>query len=155
MLAGRKPALLLALALAGLPLGCGSGAEDTVPAGTISKAQFLKRATAICVRGAEEAQKLDDAAWGKYEPDRVTSDEAVLNKVSLALLPAREDELRRLRALGLPKGDEGYVDEMLTATEEGFEEGKDDPALLRDWAPDFGFQRAFRMGAEYGLEGCW
>jgi hypothetical protein len=79
----------------------------------------------------------------------------VLNKVSLALLPAREVELRRLRALGLPKGDEVYVDKMLTAAEAGFEEGREDPAVLRAWTPAFGFSRASEMGAKYGLEGCW
>jgi hypothetical protein len=144
------------MALAILPLGCGSGGgEDTVPAGTLSKAQFLKEATAICAQGTKEAQRLDDAAWEKYEPDRTTTDEAVLNKVSLALLPAREEELRRLRAIGLPKGDEKLVDKMLTATEEGFEEGKEDPPVLRDWTPEFGFSRAYEMGTKYGLEGCW
>jgi hypothetical protein len=156
MLLGRKPALLLLLALVVLPPGCGSnGGEGTVPAGTLSKAQFLKQATAICAQGTKEAQKLDDAAWEKYEPDRSTTNEAVLNKVSLALLPAREEELRRLRALGLPKGDEQLVDRMLTATEEGYEEGKEDPTVLRDWPPDFGFSRAYEIGAKYGLEGCW
>jgi hypothetical protein len=153
---GRKPALLLLAALAALPLSCGGGSgEETIPAGTISKARFLKQANAICARGTEEAQTLDDAAWEKYEPDRTTTDEAVLNKVSLALLPAREQELRRLRAIGLPKGDEAYVDKMLAAADEGFEEGKEDPAVLRAWTPGFGFSRAFEMGAKYGLEGCW
>jgi hypothetical protein len=156
MAGGRTAALLLATALAVLPLGCGSGeGEDSLPVGTISKAQFLKQARAICAQGTKEAQKLDDAAWEKYEPDHITTDEAVLNKISLALLPAREKEFQRLRALGLPKGDEKYVDAMLTAAEEGVEEGREDPAALRDWPPHFGFSRSYEMGAKYGLEGCW
>jgi len=133
---------------------CGSS-EETIPAGTLSKKQFLTRATAICAQGAKEAQKFDDAAWQKYQPDHITEDEAVLNKISLALLPAREKELRRLRALGLPKGSEKLVDEMLTAAEEGFEEGREEPRLLREGTKEFGLIRSYEMGVSYGLEGCW
>jgi hypothetical protein len=133
---------------------CGSG-EETIPVGTLTKKLFLKQATAICAQGTKEAQKLDDAAWQKYQPDHITEDEAVLNKISLALLPAREKELQRLRAIGLPKGDEQLVDEMLAAAEEGDEEGKEKPRLLREGGKGFGLTRSYEMRTKYGLEGCW
>lgn len=147
-------ALTLALALVG-GSGCGSGGEESVPAGTLTKQQFLKKATAICAQGANEAQEADEAAWDKYQPDHITENEAILNKISLALLPAREKALRRLRALGLPKGEERQVDEILTAAEEGFEEGREEPRLLREGTKEFGLVRAYEMGSKYGLAGCW
>jgi hypothetical protein len=133
---------------------CGGG-EETLPAGTLTKKQFLAKATPICAQGAKEAQKADEAAWNKYQPDHITQDEAVLNKISLALVPAREEAVRRLRAIGLPKGEEERVDEILTAAEEGFEEGREDPPLLREGTKEFGLVRAYEMGSKYGLEGCW
>lgn len=142
------------LALAAGLFACGGG-EETLPAGTLTKKQFLKKATVICVRGAQEAQKADEAAWNKYQPDHITQDEAVLNKISLALVPAREKAVRRLRAIGLPKGGEKRVEDILMAAEEGFEEGREDPSLLREGTKEFGLSRAYEMGSKYGLEGCW
>lgn len=142
------------LALSAGFYGCGGGGE-TLPAGTLTKKQFLRQATAICAQGTKEAQRLDDAAWQKYQPDHITQDEAVLNKISVALVPARERELRRLRAIGLPKGDEKFVDAMLTAAEEGDEEGREEPRLLREGTKEFGLIRSAEMQARYGLEGCW
>lgn len=145
-------AAVLALA-AGLS-ACGGG-EESLPEGTLAKKQFLKKATAICAQGTKEAQKADEAAWDRYQPDHITEDESVLNKISLALVPAREAELRRLRAIGLPRGEEKRVDEILTAAEEGYEEGREEPRLLREGTKEFGLIRALEMSSKYGLEGCW
>src|SRR4051812_43160171 len=132
--------VVLALVLLALATGlsaCGGGGE-TIPRGTLTKKQFLKKADAICAQGFEEMNEADLAAWRRYEPDHTTSDEAILNKVSLALLPAREEDNRRLRAVGLPRGDERFVDEILTGWEEGVEEVEEEPRLMRNAPPDFG-----------------
>jgi hypothetical protein len=142
------------LALAAGLYACGGGGEETVPIGTLTKQQFLKRAEATCVVSLKELNKDDLAAWQKYEPDHTTTDEAVLNQVSLALVPGYEEEVRRIRALGLPKGDERYVYDMLKAWEEGLEEARDDPSLVREAGPGTGLYKSSMMRSKYGLEGC-
>ena len=144
---------MLAL-VAGL-CACGEG-EDALPEGTLTKQQFVKKAEAVCAQGDEEAQKLDDAAWQKYQPDHITHDKALLAKLYTALLPARERESRRLRAIGLPEGGEALIDEMITAGEEGIEEGREHPEYLYEGgAPkDFGLVRRYELATKYGLEGC-
>jgi hypothetical protein len=144
---------LLALALAGL-YGCGSDGAETVPAGTLTKKQFLEQVKAVCARSLKELNRADLAAWEKYEPDHTTTDEAVLNKVSLALVPGKERQVRRLRAIGLPKGDERYVDSMFAAWEEGLEEAREDPSLIREAGPGTALYKSYAMAAKYGLEGC-
>jgi hypothetical protein len=152
MISLRHAGLLFALAvLVGAAYGCGGSGEETLPRGTLTKKQFLKQANAICAQGFEEMNRADLAAWERYEPDHTTTDEAILNKVSLALLPARERDNRRLRALGLPRGDERLTEEILTAWEEGVEEVREEPSLMRDAPADSGFNRASRMGESYGL----
>ncbi|HSC21707.1 MAG TPA: hypothetical protein VLC07_08250 [Solirubrobacterales bacterium] len=143
-----------ALALAGCG-GSGGGDTSTAPAlnATVTKAQFLKKAKAICAQGTAELGRLDVAAWKRYDPNNAS--EATRDKVALALLPARERELRRLRAVGLPKGSADYVNRMLTAWEEGIEKGKAHPRSLRETGYNFAFYEAYSMGNDYGLESCW
>lgn len=132
--------------------GCGGGGE---PTGTLSKAAFLEKADAICTQGTKEMNRLDIEAWKKYGSDLRSPTTAELNKVALALLPAREKELRHLRALGLPEGDEEYVEAMFTAWERGIEIGRKDPARLQAAGPDFAFSESYEMGMDYGLDKCW
>jgi hypothetical protein len=146
---------VLGLAAAVAVGGCGgSGGEETLPRGTLTKQEFLRKAGAVCKRSLEELNKADLAAWKRYEPDHTTTDEAVLNKVSLALIPGKEREVRRLRALGLPKGDERYVHGMLQAWEEGLEEAREDPSLIREAGPGTGLYKGSKLASAYGLEGC-
>jgi len=145
---------VVALVAAATFVACGEGGGETVPEGTLTKQQFLRRAQAVCKRSLEELNRADLAAWKKYEPDHTTTDEAVLNKVSLALIPGKEREVGRLRALGLPRGNERYVDEMLRAWEEGLEEAREDPSLIREAGAGTGLYKSSKMASAYGLEGC-
>jgi len=154
MFRGRHIAAVLGVALAAALSACGADGGETVPTGTLTKPQFLRKAEAVCRRSMEELNKADLAAWRKYEPDHTTTDEAVLNKISLALIPAKEREVRRLRAVGLPKGDERYVYDMLQVWDEGLEEAREDPSLIREAGPGTGLYKSYEMASTYGLEGC-
>jgi hypothetical protein len=147
-------AAVLGVAVVAAFSACGGDGGETVPTGTLTKAQFLRKAETVCQRSLEELNKADLAAWKKYEPDHTTTDEAVLNKVSLALVPGKEREVRRLRALGLPKGDERYVYDMLQTWEEGLQEAREDPSLIREAGPGTGLYQSYKMASRYGLEGC-
>jgi hypothetical protein len=149
----KSSSVLLALSLLAL-VGCGGGGGETIPAGTLSKKQFLKRAKVSCARSQQEISKADLAAWAKYEPDHTTSDETVLNKVSLALVPSMERLVHRLRRIGLPRGDERYIYEMLELREEGLREAREDPSVIRDAGPGESLYRSYMMAGKYGLEGC-
>lgn len=133
---------------------CGSsgGAAETA---TLSRAQFLNRANAICAEGIRRMGRLDEAAWRRLDPTHRDVTEAISNQVALALLPVREDELRRIRALGLPRGHQQYVETMLTAWEKGIEKGKADPPSLQGTGSHFAFYRAYTMGIRFGLVKCW
>jgi hypothetical protein len=145
----------VALALTvGISACGGDDSDSTQTSGlpVLTKAQFLKQANAICRRGTEEMNRLDIAAWKKYggpssEPDPATSD-----RVALALLPPREKEVRLIRALGLPQGDEEHVEKMLTVWEEGIERSREDPQALRAGRT---LHEAYSMGLGYGLIDCW
>ncbi len=146
---------MVALALAVGVSACGSDEGESAQAPSqpsLTKAQFLKKANAICRKGTKEMNRLDVAAWKKYGGPSSNPDPATSDKVALALLPAREKEVRLIRALGLPKGSEDHVEKMLTVWDEGIEKGREDPKALRAGTA---LSEAYEMGLDYGLIDCW
>jgi hypothetical protein len=125
--------------------------------GTLTKAQFLKKANAICVKGTAAMGKGDAAFWAKHRPPGGKApSQALVNQLQLqAILPVRVRELRQIRALGLPRGDEQRVETILEAWQEGVEKGEEEPSSLDSGGPQFAFYKAYSMGIDYGLEKCW
>ena len=135
--------------------GCGSGGA-TDSTSSLTKAEFLKKGSAICAKGSEEINK----AYEKFSREHVaggkTPSEALLDEAAAEIvLPVRVREVRQLRALGAPSGQEEHVDAMLTAWEEGIEKGEEDPNSLRKAGPEFAFYKSYSMGINYGLKKCW
>jgi hypothetical protein len=157
MSAKSPRSLAVALAVFSLLLvGCGGGGDGAEGTGTITKAQFLKKGNAICAKGTKEFGKGDVAFWKQHGGPRSNASQALTNELQLTVaLPMRKRELREIRALGLPKGDEPYVEKMLAAWEEGIQTGEEEPARLDSGGPKYAFYKSYSMGNDYGLEKCW
>jgi hypothetical protein len=143
------PAMILALA------GCGSGG-GTESANSLTKAEFLKKGNAICAKGGEEINRAYEEFSRKHVAGGKVPSKALLDEAAAEIvLPVRVREIRKLRALGTPSGQEERVDAMLTAWEEGIEKGEEDPNSLRKAGPEFAFYKSYSMGIDYGLKKCW
>lgn len=116
----------------------------------LTKAQFLKRANAICVHAHEEIMKV----YGRYT--RKPRPNALLNRLSQELvIPATKKEVRRLHALGAPSGDGQRVAKILSALEEGIENGERDRRTLRaTGGTEYAFSKALPLEVGYGLDRC-
>jgi hypothetical protein len=145
---GTLATLLLVVA------GCGGGGGDSsTSTSAISKAAFIRKADAVCSAG----NKKMEVAFAHFleENKNITrpSDadyEALVGKV---VAPNLEREIKEIRALGAPSGDEDRVDAILEALEEGLETAENDPqAAVSSSEAIFGI--ASRLGKEYGLEVC-
>lgn len=148
-----RPLAFLGLA-ALLLVGCGGGGAEST--GALSKAQFLKKGNAICAKGTKEFGKGDVAFWNQHGGPRSNASQALTNELQLTVaLPIRKRELREIRALGLPKGSEHYVEKMLDAWEEGIQTGEEEPVRLDSGGPKYAFYKTYSMGIDYGLEKCW
>jgi hypothetical protein len=154
---GRGPTTLIVAVFAAalLVAGCGGGDSDSSGSsgGSISKEEFVAKADAICKDGTERLQ----AAIG-----RILKDQPNITKVSQAeqekivttvLVPNVSKEVKELRALGAPEGDEERVDAMVTALEEGVETAERDPQAVTK-SSDAIFGIASRIAGEYGLTTC-
>jgi hypothetical protein len=140
-----------ALALAAFMAGCGGGGEAPV---SLTKAQFIKQANAICSRGAARFNALYQSFVRKYPlpgGKRRSLDE-YSEAVKTALAPAIKWELEEIRALGVPAGDAHTVDTILAAIEGGLEKVEKHPGVQANTERQF--ERSTNLANAYGLETC-
>jgi hypothetical protein len=143
-----------ALAVTLFVAGCGSSGGTTSTA-SISKVEFLKQGNAICAKGNEQIEAqfeefTKENNLSKTEaPPKAVREEAAED----ILIPAINQQVEEIKALGIPAGDEGEVEEIFATVEEAVEEGEGDPAALFGNEPGK-FKEANKLSREYGLTVC-
>ena len=149
--AGWCAGLVLAAAL----IGCGGGESDdvTYPAGVSrapDKVDFLAEADRVChSTNARIEAAADELVGGRDDPPPAQVRSVVLN----VAIPALEAEVRAIRALGAPAGDERDVDAIIAATEEGIAQIRADPVAVLSGPPP-ALRRAGRLARAYGSVEC-
>jgi hypothetical protein len=112
--------------------------------------EFLREADRICL--AQETRieaAADDLVAGKGEPDPAEVERIALGVV----VPALDGEVKAIRALGPPEGDEAEVEAILRATERGIAQIESRPRALEDGAPP-ALRTAQRLAERYGSQQC-
>ena len=142
--------LLAVLALG----GCGGDDENDdfspVVAEPLSKVEFLREADRICFASESRIEAAaDDLATGRGRPDPDDVERVAISIV----VPALESEVRAIRAIGAPDGDERDVEAILAATEDGIAAIEADPRGLLDGVP-VSLRRAQRLAEAYGSRQC-
>lgn len=148
-----KLALPLLLGLALVLAGCGGSSEDAA-ANLPTKAQFLRKANAICGR----ADHRINTGFERYSRrhlavGQVPSDLSYAKATARIVLPLIEGEVGEIRKLRPPgRGKEG-VAEILVAFEAGIGVGKRDPLTLAG-SGEFAFAEAHELAVDFGLARC-
>ena len=135
--------------------GCGGDEDDPdefapLVAEPVSKVEFLEQADAIC--HASEARieaAADELVAGRRDPKPAAVERVALHVV----VPALEGEVKAIRALGAPAGDEDEVEAILSATERGVAAIERDPRGLLDGVPA-PLREAERLARRYGSREC-
>ena len=134
--------------------GCGGddGPDDFSPAVTepLTKVEFLREADRICHSTEVRIEAAaDDLVTAPGDPDP-----SEVERVALSLVvPALETEVRAIRALGVPDGDERPVEAILAATEEGIAAIEAHPRDLLNGVPQ-PLRRAQQLAEAYGSQQC-
>lgn len=151
----RKRHLIVSAAVAlALPLGaCGddddggnlASNDETV----IVKADFVQAANAACEKRSEEMTARAQRLFKKYggEPDNPKARRALIEE---AIAPGFEAEIRDLRALEPPPGEEEEVEEVITTIEEMIARTRKDLAEGRNYP----YRKTENVAAAYGLPAC-
>lgn len=150
MSSGRSLTLLVCVAsLVVLVAGCGGSSETTAP---ISKAEFVKKANAICVAGQERLNAGFQAITNEQSAVRplAVEEQEWVNRI---IVPSISREVAEIRNLGAPAHDNGQVEALLAAIEDGLRKVQEDPkAVLATSAEKFA--KATKRATAYGLDAC-
>jgi ABC-type Fe3+-citrate transport system substrate-binding protein len=145
---------LCGLLVAGLIVaGCG-GSEDSSSASSISKEEFIVKADAVCKRSNQRME----AAFVDFLKDKKSLKKLTQAEneklVGIVLVPNIEREIKELKALGVPDGDDEVVEAIVSALEEGLETAEDNPQVVAASSSDTIFGIASRLAGEYGATVC-
>jgi hypothetical protein len=151
----RKRYLMAGVAVAlALPLGaCGDddegGSASASDDAVIARADFIQAADAACEKRSEEMTQRAQRVVAKYsgEPDSPKARRAVIEE---AIAPGFEGEIRDLRALEPPPGDEEEIEAFITALEEMVARTRKDLAEGRNYP----YRKTENLGAAAGLPDC-
>lgn len=156
-MSGRGPIALLAgvLAVALSLVGCGGGGSDPSTS-SLSKAEFIKKADAICKAGGKRTQSEFTAyveekkISAKNEPTPAQFAE-VSDEIQI---PAYKRQVGEIRALGVPAGEEEQITALLDALDVGIEKIEDaDPQEALESSNKM-FAEADDLAEAYGLKVC-
>lgn len=154
----------VAMGAAVLVVGCGSDEDVSSTPNSASssaegsssfsdKAEFLKRATAICVREREKGFTKVAAYQKEHESEGLSQDALLRKATKVALVQIVEAELAALRALGAPPEDDGEFEAILDAVQKALGEAKQKKTKTGTEVAELlgGADRELR---EYGLAQC-
>ena len=96
-------AVVLSLSLAAFA-GCGGGDSET-----LTKAQFIRRADAICVENSENLIEPINEYMARHANSSLSKNELTAHAVQQTMLPQFQTQVDQIRNLGAPAGDEKEV----------------------------------------------
>lgn len=145
--------LATVVAVAGCGGSGGSSAADTTTA-TISKAEFIKKADAICTNGQKRSQS-EFTAFAEENPNPKAKEPTAAEWSEIGtqiLVPALRRQLDEIRQLGSPAKDEAQIEEFLDQTEEAIEKLEEEPETAK--SPAKLLADAHKTIKGYGFKVC-
>jgi len=154
----NKPVVVLlavVVAIGVLIAGCGGSSDNGSESSTLTKAEFLKQGNAICAKGNDEIEAGFESFVQQHHMKKNQRPTAAELKgvAEEVLVPIISRQVKEIRALGTPEGDEQKVEGFLTAAEEALEKAEQNPSILTQENND-PFEAVNKKAASYGLTKC-
>lgn len=160
MNAAARVALAGAAMAAALTIGCGGGKEASSPVAApeqrhLTKAEYVKEATALCVREKARITAKLEPLLSKFEKGEGTP-ELARQAMDEVVLPGFRVQYEGLRALVPPWKDADFLDLMLLKFSRSIEDGEEDlPKFFRIKPSTYSeFVEGTLMTREFGIKGC-
>lgn len=148
----RLAGILVTLLVAGSALSaCGGddgGAPNAFDEDTIAKGDFIQAANEACETRAAQIEAKGRRVYAVAS--KKSRDAGAKLLIEQVVVPGFEREIRDLRALQPPPGDEEEVEGLITALQEMVDRTRGDLAKGRSWP----YRKTENLAAAYGLPAC-
>lgn len=120
----------------------------------VSEAKFLKEANRVCVEGEKQlAKDLETYIKEQSLNSKSNQNKVLMEGTQKLVVPGIQSEIDQLREIGLPKGAEAQVEEILSAMQKAVYVAKEHPTSTpHDLGPYF--EHAGKLAREFGIHGC-
>lgn len=151
MLRRRSIALIVGAFALLVAAGCGGSGDNSTTTASIGKAEFIKKANGICEKGQERLHTgFETLINEKAHRSRPEEEEEWVNRV---IAPNLRREMKEIRELGTPGGDEGQVEALFGAIENGLNRLEEKPEEVLSSSHEV-FSEAIKLATAYGLAAC-
>jgi hypothetical protein len=145
--------LLSVLALSVVAVaGCGGSDDSAAAAEPLTKAQFIKRATAVCQKEQEvKARKLEGVLTPELTKEK--NFERKLEEIAAEVaIPLYEELIAELSSLEPPAQDKARIRKVISSYEAALKQTEANPAVLL--SKNSPFRTPADAAGEYGIENC-
>jgi hypothetical protein len=148
-----KLAVIALSVLALFVAGCGGSGSDEE---TLTKAEFIKQADALCKK-VDEREFGEYGAWSKANEKQLNGlspNEVGAKAIAAIVVPSVRKEMEEIKALGIPEGDEETLEKYFEAGEKGVKGTEKNPISANAARPENPFWESFKLGSAYGFKEC-
>lgn len=152
---GRFLAILAGIAVLAMVAGGCGGDEEAGGETTVTKAQFIKQADALCVKANKRFGR-EFKAFAKENQQKQPGKSVRAEGIEVGeeiFVPNAESRAEALAELPPPSGEEDRIAAILEAIEEGVEKAEENPASLYS-RTNYPFARANQLQQDYGFRFC-
>jgi hypothetical protein len=155
--------LVIALAISGAAIGCGGGSDrsssvsSTITTSSLTKAEFIKKADAICAKGRQNTLPALAHYLQKHESSASSSideHERFAGAIKAVFLPEIENQIREISELGAPSGDEQRIETLLDTLQQKIDVIKGWRSIPSRFPVDREFRPAGELARDYDLVDC-
>jgi ABC-type lipoprotein release transport system permease subunit len=141
-------ALTALVALGLIAAGCGDSSDDSsdsTTAASLTKADWIAQADAICQHGNQESNQAAHQQFGNQKPTGAEIQQFLTGTA----LPNTQTQIDKIKALGAPSGDEDQVNHILDVVQADIDKAKAAGDLNEST-----FDDGNALAKQYGLKVC-
>ena len=148
---------LAIVAIAPVAAGCGEKDESAATSTTttaLTKAQFLHDANKICKTQGDKVERASKQFFADAPANQEAPPKEIERFGEKTVYPAIQETIDRIKALGVPAGDEDEVTAYLDALQAGLDKLKQNPQQLAEGGSAPAFEHADKLAGDLGLDDC-
>jgi len=141
--------LPVALLIAGFAAGCGGGSDDSDSGSSdaAAKTAFITKADDLCATSNKQIQVAVTKELGNKKPTKAI----IISITRDSIVPGLEAQLKQLKALEPPSGDNAELDTFLSAFSDDIQNIKKNPSSAVSGNP---MESSTNAAKNYGFDNC-